>query len=807
VTRSGGVRTPDLLEAPRVADREKLHLGRARPRPGSGPRRAPKASQEPSRPRPKPPEDATRFERIVFAVKVRRAAKKRRLAKMTRKRRVARRFGIAGTWFLGFIATLVIAAVIAFYTFGDVPRPETLALPQVAEILYSDGSVMAKFGDQNRTIVSIDKVPEAVRYDILAAEDRNFYSESGVSIRGTVRAALSDVTGGDTQGGSGITQQYVKNAYLNDSRSLSRKLKELVIAVKLSREYSKDQILEFYLNTVYFGRGAYGIEAAAQAFFGKDVNQLSLTEGAVLAAQLRAPSYYDPAVNPQAAHERWKYVLDGMVATKHLTQAQEDLAVYPTVIPPKDDTVLGTDGNTYLIEQQVLAELAAHGITKDDVSNRGLRIQTTIDKNAQNAALSAIHTEFANLTAKQKNIKNALIAINPATGGVLAYYGGSGPGVKNYAGTVDYNDYASVGVASPGSSFKPYTLATALTQTLAKQGSTTISSQVFGGYTTKIGNDTIQNDPGDKSLSHKTVTVAYAMKYSLNTTFDLMAEDVGPPNVKKTAVAMGIPATINGTPSLVDGSGNTDFGIGIGDYKVHPIDQAIGYATLANSGEMHPSYFVQKATDSSGNVVYSHTGKGTKAIDPKVANDVTLTMEPIAKSSGFALAGGRTSAAKTGTEGIFQDPNGNNSDAWTVGYTPQVAAAVWVGSGNSTTPIYNSSGSPEYGKDLPGKTWKLFMDTYLKGKPDLPMATKQMIGTGIDLTKPSNTPSTSASTSPSTSASTSPSSGTSSSPSGAPSTGTSSTSSTPTTPPTSPTPTCVSTILHQCPSGAQPSGG
>ena len=789
-----------------MADREKLHLGRAKPRPRPAAKNG--TPKEPARPRPKPPADATRLERIVFAYKVRRAAKKRRLAKMTRKRRVARRFGIAGTWFLGFVAALVIAAVIAFYTFGDVPRPETLPLPQVAEILYSDGSVMAQFGVQNRTIVSIDKVPEAVRYDILAAEDRNFYSESGVSIRGTVRAALSDLTGGDTQGGSGITQQYVKNAYLNDSRSLSRKLKELVIAVKLSREYSKDQILEFYLNTVYFGRGAYGIQAAAQAFFGKDVSQLSLTEGAVLAAQLRAPSYYDPAVNPQAAQARWKYVLDGMVATKHLTQAQEDLAVYPKVLPPKDDASLGTDGNTYLIEQQVLAELAEHGISIEEVSERGLKIQTTIDKNAQSAALSAIHTEFSNLTAKQKNLKNALIAINPSTGGILAYYGGSGPGVKNYAGTYDDYDYASMGVASPGSSFKPYTLATALSQTLAKQGSITISSQVYGGYTTKIGNVTIQNDPGDKTVSKKSVTVAYAMKYSLNTTFDLMAEDVGPPAVKKTAIAMGIPATINGAPSLVDGSGNTDFGIGIGDYKVHPIDQAVGYATLANAGAMNPAYFVQKATDSSGNVVYSHSGKAKQAIDPKVANDVTLTMEPIAKSSGFALANGRVSAAKTGTEGIFQDPNGNNSDAWTVGYTPQVAAAVWVGSGNSTTPIYNASGNPEYGKDLPGKTWKLFMDAYLKGKPNLPMATKQMIGTGIDLTKPSSTPSTSASTSPSSSASTAPSTATSSTPTGTPSTGTSSTSGTPTSPPpSSPTSTCVKTFLHGCPSGAQPSGG
>jgi len=778
-----------------VADREKLQLGRGK----TGRKSTPKPKQ-PARPKPQPPADANRWERIVFFYKTRRAAKKRRLAAMSRRRRIARRFGIAGTWLLGFIAFLVIASVIAFYTIGDVPRPETLALPQVAEILYSDGTVMAKFGDQNRTIVPLSDVPPDVRWDVLSAEDRGFYSEPGVSIRGTIRAALSDVTGGNTQGGSGITQQYVKNAYLNDSRSLSRKLKELIIAVKLSREYSKDQILEFYLNTVYFGRGAYGIEAAAQAYFHVDVQKLSLVQGAVLAGLLQAPSAYDPSVNPTAARDRWNYVLDGMVKTHHMTAAQRAAAVFPAVVAPKDDTQLGVTGNTFLIEQRVLAELEAHGITRDDVFNRGLRIQTTIDRKAQAAALSAIHTTFGSLTSKQKNLKNSLVAINPATGGVLAYYGGSGPGVKNYAGTYDDFDYASQGVASPGSSFKPYTLATALQQTLNKQGTITLTSKVDGSSPAKIEGVKIFNDPSDAPFSHPNITVAYAMKYSLNTPFDQMALDVGPTNVKKTAVAMGIPATINGQPSLVDASGKTDFGIGIGDYKVHPINQAVGYATFANGGKYNPAYFVQKATDSNGNEVYSHDSHSSQAIDPKVANDVTLAMEPIAHNSGFGLADGRVSAAKTGTEGIFNDPNNNNSDAWTVGYTPQVAAEVWVGSGNSTTPIYNANGGQEYGRDLPGSTWKLFMDTYLAGKPKLPMAVKQMIGKGIDLTSPTNSPSTSASSSPSTSASSSPSTSASTSPS------TSASSSASTSASTSPTSSCTPTILHPCPSSGAPSG-
>ncbi len=388
----------------------------------------------------------------------RHAAKKSRIAAMSRRRRIFRKIGVIATWLLGLLAVFVVAAVVLFYNLSDVPRPETLPLPQVATIEYADGSTMASIGTVNRTLVDLSKVPKPVQWDVLAAEDRGFYSEPGVSVTGTIRAAFNDLTGGDTQGGSGITQQYVKNAYLNNSRTLSRKLKELAIAVKLSRQYSKDQILEFYLNTVYFGRNSYGIQAGARAFFGVDVSKLTVAQGAVLAAGLRSPAYYDPSANPGAAKARWKYVLDGMVSTGHLTQAQADAQVYPKVLKPSDDSQLGVSGPKQLIVQRVLAELQAKGISQDEVYTRGLKIQTTIDPKAQKAAEAAISATFSKLTDQQKNMKNALIAVSPQTGGVLAYYGG--PYGKNYAGANDYYDYASLGSASPGSSFKPYTLAT-----------------------------------------------------------------------------------------------------------------------------------------------------------------------------------------------------------------------------------------------------------------------------------------------------------------------------------------------------------
>jgi membrane peptidoglycan carboxypeptidase len=585
-------------------------------------------------------------------------------------------------------------------------------------------------------------VPEHVRWAVLAAEDRNFYTEPGVSIRGTIRAALSDLTGGDTQGGSGITQQYVRNAYpsVGTQRTLVRKIKELMIAVKLAREYSKDQILEFYLNTVYFGRGAYGIQAAAHAYFNEDVSKLTIAQGALLAGVLRAPSYYDPANNLTAAKQRWFYVLDGMVKTGHLSAGQEAQLTFPKTQRPKDPR-LGSQGWRALVVNAVLADLQSHGISEGDVYQRGLTIRTTINPRAQAAAVSAIKQTFAHLTKQQHNLKNALAAVDPATGGVLAYYGGSGPGVKGYNGKVDYNDYAGRGGRPPGSSFKPYTLATVLTQTLKQtpgKDHLAINSVVPGDYCRVIEGTRICNDPGDQPLSSPHIKLSLAMKYSLNTTFDLLAADAGPKNVATTAHAMGIAKTdSNGTKTLSDKNGDTTFGIGIGDYPVSPLDQATGFATLANAGQANQPYFVQKATASDGTVVYSHKSKAKQALDKKVANDVTLTLEPVAAWSGDPLANGRMSAAKTGTEGV-SPKSPDNSDAWMVGYTPQVSAAVWVGTGY-TRPIFNSAGQPLYGANLPGQTWKLFMDTYLAGKANILMATQQMIAANGKVPAPTPT--------------------------------------------------------------------
>jgi membrane peptidoglycan carboxypeptidase len=646
----------------------------------------------------------------------RRARKKRRLAAMSRRGRIGRRVAVVFTWLLSLLVVVMVVASAAFYQLTRVPNPTDLPAKQVATILYSDGSVMARIGPTNRTDVTISQVPEAVRFDVLAAEDRGFYSESGISFRGTARAALNDLKGGNTQGGSGITQQYVKNVYLNDSRTLSRKLKELAIAVKIDRQYSKNQILEWYLNTIYFGRGAYGIQAAAQAYFGVNVEKLTLNQGAMLAGLIQAPSDYDPAVAPTLARQRWNYVLDGMVSTGHLGAGTRAGLTFPKTVRPST-TQLGSTGPVGLIVNRVKAELSADGVDEAELNTGGLRILTTIDKSAQQKAQDAIAKAYAHPTAKQKNLKKALVAITPATGAVVAYYGGAN-------GKSSYVDYAQAW-RQPGSSFKPYTLATALQQNVdGKKPAYNLSSRFDAKSPVRIEGTLLHNDPSDPTSGH--FTLKQSMTQSLNTVYATLAHDVGDANVAATAHAMGIPAVRPGTKTkTLQLNGSTGFRIGIGGYEVRPIDQATGYATIANGGTTHPSYFVQKVTTSTGRTIFTRKTKGTRALDPKVANDTAFGMEGVAAFAKQTLADGRTVACKTGTAGI--EATSKNSDAWMVGFTTQISVASWVGS-NSLSPIYNNSGSSMYGRNNAGTAWKLFMNSYLDGKSKSGMPSKQEIG-------------------------------------------------------------------------------
>ncbi|HEY9472385.1 MAG TPA: transglycosylase domain-containing protein, partial [Mycobacteriales bacterium] len=623
-----------------------------------------------------------------------------------RKRRRRRWIALASG---GIVLVLVAGVLGGAYAAARIPLPGEVVNPQTSVLTYSDGKTeLARVFAENRTEVRLSEVPVPVRYAVLAAENRGFYRDPGFDLKGIARALWNNVRGKDTQGGSTITQQYVKNAYLTQERTYSRKFKELVIAIKLDRQYSKDQILEWYLNTIYFGRGAYGIEAASQTYFGKPVSALTVAEGAVLAAVIRSPARYDPQTHPDRVRARWAFVLDGMVSEHWLSSADRAALTFPTVRPRDTGPQNQLAGPRGYIVQQVREELVRLGIDEGELNRAGLRVVTTVDRSAQEAAVSAVDQVFA---GQPDNLRQALVAINPADGGVLAYYGGqSGTGF----------DYAQAWRA-PGSSFKPYVLATALEQSLDGRsldevGRVSVYSRFDGSSPREFAGVSVHN-AGDAQCPN--CTVLEAMKRSINTVFYDMAIQVGPDNVAALAHRLGIPdrRTDDDSPTL-QVNGVTDGSIGIGRYEVRPIDQATGFATIASGGVSHPTHFVRKVTDSRGNVLYDETrdspDRPTRVLDPRVANDVTYSMEPVAQWSNDELADDRPSASKTGTQQLGETPE--NQDAWMVGFTPQVSTAVWVGTDHNE-PLRTADNRVIFGAGLPGQTWKAFMDAWLADQP------------------------------------------------------------------------------------------
>ncbi|MDQ1703089.1 MAG: hypothetical protein QOF57_2341, partial [Frankiaceae bacterium] len=366
-----------------------------------------------------------------------------------------------GLFALGAVTFGILYAVV------QVPTANSAAVAQTTTIYYSDGkTVLARVGTENRQIVDLSLIPQHVRDAVIAAEDRGFYSSHGVTLTGIPRAIVANfLAGGVQQGGSGITQQFVKNTYLTQDRTFSRKIKEVVIAIKIDRSTSKDDILAGYLNTIWFGRGASGIQAAARAYFGTTVDKLTVAQGAVLAASIRGPALYDPAYHLQAAKDRWTYVIDGMVKDGALTRAQADALKYPKAIPPTASSTAAT-GPERFVENAVLDELTAKGISEQAVQTGGLQVVTTIDKTAQAAADNAESSVFvAGVKNAKKKPVSSLISLEPGTGRIKAMYGGA-----SYADggcndkLANCLNLATQIARQPGSSFKPFVLSTALDQ-------------------------------------------------------------------------------------------------------------------------------------------------------------------------------------------------------------------------------------------------------------------------------------------------------------------------------------------------------
>lgn len=618
---------------------------------------------------------------------------------------------------IGVLIAMVAIPALVFmtaYIVVDVPEPEELVTPQVSQIYAADGETeLARIvpPEGNRQMVSLDEVPESVRNAVMAAEDREFYTNPGFSITGYARAALGVITGNSSAGGgSTITQQYVKKAVVGDERSVIRKAKELVYSAKMANEWSKDEVLQAYLNTVYFGRNAYGVQAAAHAYFDKPVSELSPEEGAVLAASIQLPSALEPWINREAAESRWNYVLDGMVEIGAITPEYRAQAQYPeTTDPSLNRAYTEATGTNGLIKNNVMTELASVGITEQDVQNRGLQITTTIDPVAQQGAVDAVREQYE---THGEEVRAAVVSIDPENGAVRAYYGGEDAGGWDYANSP----------LQTGSTFKIFGLAAALQQGIPL-------SQGYSSDPVTSGDATISNVNGSGCGY---CSIEEALKHSYNTSFIRLQQDLenGPQDTADMAHALGVARSLPGIPKTLTENGETPYeGIILGQYSSRPIDMASAMATIANVGIWHRPHFVEKVETLSGEILYeAEESEGERRASEKVMTNLLDAMAPIAAYSNYNnLAGGRPSAAKTGTTQLGD--TGYNKDAWMVGATPQLATAVWVGTVENT-PLFNEWGGNMYGSLAPSVIWKNTMDTALEDEDIEEFPTSRPLGYG-----------------------------------------------------------------------------
>jgi membrane peptidoglycan carboxypeptidase len=574
--------------------------------------------------------------------------------------------------------------------FISIPPPNSLAEAQTAIFYYDDGKTeIGRIGTTNRISVELKRVPLITQHAVLAAEDRQYYQHGGVSYRGIARALLNNLKGSAQQGGSTITQQYAKNAYLTQSRTITRKLKELVLSIKLESAVSKDKILEDYLNTIYFGRGAYGIETAANQYFGEDTYQLNVAQSAVLAAIIQAPNGLAPESNLAGLQSRWNYVLDGMVSQGWLAQADRDSLKFPHIraysLP---NSFAGPRG--FLLEQARQA-LYKQGITEDELNRAGYRVTTTFNRQAQASAVAAVHSQGPSYG--NTGLRIGLASVRPGTGEVVAIYGGA-----DYL--KDQLNNATQALGQGGSTFKPFTLASAF------ENGYTLNSTFSGRNGTYVGNYRVVNYGGESWRGN--ISLLTATENSVNSAFVQCADRVGTEKVLDAVKRAGMPETTAGL--------NAGLTLTLGTASPHVVDEAGAYATFAAHGVQANVAYIKKVTDLSGRTVFEFKPKTTQAFSAPVADTVSYALQKVVQvGTGFAArALGRPAAGKTGT-------TNDNMSAWFSGFTPDLATSVMLvkdsNNGNPISLAGTGGMSKVTGGSFPARIWTAYMKGALAGKP------------------------------------------------------------------------------------------
>ena len=583
---------------------------------------------------------------------------------------------------------LMIMGASVLYGFSSLfapPNMDETLIPDAASQFYDiNGNVIyTTLSEERRVPVSIDKIPKHVQQAFIAIEDNRFYEHSGIDYRGTARALVSTLSGREVQGGSTITQQLAKNAFLTQERSIIRKIKEAFIAKELEHKYTKDEILTMYLNQIYFGQGAYGIESASLYYFGKHVQNLDIAEAATLAAIPKSPNYYNPFENPKESKNRQELVIDqmvkyGFISADSAAKAKAKKMVYSTSHKQQNNP----RGYFFdMISQKVIAEVGADALYKG-----GLKIYTTLDMDMQLAAEKAMrhlpnyYTNSKKLTQPQM----ALAAVDPKTGYVKAMIGGRGQ---------DKFNRATLAVRQPGSAFKPFVYLTAMQNGFTPASIIEDKEEEFAkGW--KPQNSDMQ--------WHGKVSLRTALKRSLNVPTIKLAREVGVDKIVANVERMGI-------TTLVDSGAYSDVNLAMAlgglSKGVNPLEMASAYGVLATNGLYNKPIALLKIVDRDGKVLYQAKPQSKRVVDAASAYLTTNMLEDVLVSgTGGGMGIGRPAAGKTGTTDTY-------IDAWFVGYTPDLSTAVWVGDDN------NKPMQRMYGSGAPLSIWHEFMINALASTP------------------------------------------------------------------------------------------
>ena len=619
----------------------------------------------------------------------------------SRRRRVRRKHsskrGIAAGLLTVLLASVVLvllvgvasAAALVKTWLSDLPdyhSPTAFRMAQPTRILSADGKLLARLYLEDRTVVDISKVATDLPNAVVAIEDERFYKHNGVDPEGIVRAVLTNLRSGNLsgQGASTITMQYINNTVLLGERTditLARKVRQAYLAMQIEKQYSKQQILNLYLNTVYFGEGAYGMESAARNYFGKHASDLTLAESAMLAGLLQGPSRLDPYEHAEAALNRRTLVLERMLANGYITKAEYEASkAEPLALKRWEEPESGIYEAPYFVAH--VKKLLQQQYPQAVVFKGGLTVQTTLDTRMQHLAEKAV----ARNLGKSSDPDTALVAIDPRTGAIKAMYGGR-----------DYNkskfNLATQGKRQPGSSFKTFVLVTALEQGMPPYRYIDSSSPAY--IPTKPKAWEVSNSEGH---GRGLVTIETATRASINTVFARLIWEIGAAKVVKVAHKMGITSDLPNYPS-----------IGLGSSNVTPLEMASAYGTLATNGVHYTPMAITRILDSEGKVLFSAKPEGKQALKPEIAHAATEILRGVVSGgTGTRAAIGRPQAGKTGT-------SQNYRDAWFVGYTPDLVTSVWVGY-KTERPMLSVRGRRGFGGTLAAPIWADFVKPALEGR-------------------------------------------------------------------------------------------